>query len=320
MKRSDIHPSATSVPFTGTYRLTGRVTVFDNAKTPFLKLRLSDCRGDHIALLNLDTTTVPEHIGHLDLVTPVGSIQPYANNTVLLSEFRKATRQEAGDLQALQTMPRVYCPVPQALDQLVATVQALQSPHLQAFLTRTLERPGRIEAFLNAPASARHHHAYAGGLLQHSLAVGKNAVAMLRLNEPSMPRLMQETCFVAGLLHDIGKTYTYDSKGKPNAVWKLCSHDAFTLEACADGLAYLDHHEPEIAMTLRHIWTCASPGARYGHSAAMTLARYVRDADGQSAMADGQRRAFSKGKRWGFSQLGNNMFWQPESLAAPAAP
>ncbi len=67
------------------------------------------------------------------------------------------------------------------------------------------------------------------GLLQHSLEVAKYSVAMLRLNEPTMPRLMQEACFVGGLLHDIGKTYTYDAKSKPNAAWKLCSHDVFTL-------------------------------------------------------------------------------------------
>ncbi|MCH4813724.1 hypothetical protein [Vreelandella neptunia] len=131
-----------------------------------------------------------------------------------------------------------------------------------------------------------------------------------------MPRLMQEACFVGGLLHDIGKTYTYDSKSKPNAAWKLCSHDVFTLEACAYGLTYLDAHEPDIAMTLRHLWTCDSPGARYGQPAAMTLARYIRDRDGQSAMADNHQRAFRRQTSKGFGRLGQNLFWQPQLPAA----
>ncbi|MCO7246601.1 TraI domain-containing protein [Halomonas sp. Mc5H-6] len=310
MKRLDNAPAHLSRTFKGTYRLTGRVVEFDNAKTPFLKLRLSDCMGDHIAMLNLDKTQVPERIGHLDYVTASGV--KCLSNQFVLDGFRKATREEVAALDTLQSLPRVYCPVPEVLDQLVATVQSLQSAHMRKFLMLALERKDRLEAFLNAPASVNYHHAYPGGLLAHSLDVANNAVAMLRLNEPNMPRLMQETCFVAGLLHDIGKTYTYDSKGKPNAAWKLCSHDTFTLEACAYGLAYLDKHEPDIAMTLRHIWTCASPGARYGQPAAMTIARYIRDADGQSAMADNQQRAFRTKSSWGFSRLGQNLFWRPE--------
>lgn len=134
-----------------------------------------------------------------------------------------------------------------------------------------------------------------GGLLQHSLEVANHSVAIHRLNEPTMPRLLQEACFVRGLLHDISNTCTYGSKGKPNPAWKLCSHDVFTLEACAYGLAYLDAHE----MTLRHVWSCASPGACYGQSAEITLARYIRDADGQSVMADKQQRALSTKIHWG---------------------
>jgi 3'-5' exoribonuclease len=66
---------------------------------------------------------------------------------------------------------------------------------------------------------------------------------------------------VAGLLHDIGKTYTNDIKGRPTAAARLYRHDDLALEACAYGLAYLDKVNPDAALTLRHIWTCASPGA-----------------------------------------------------------
>ncbi|WP_417421233.1 TraI domain-containing protein [Halomonas sp.] len=314
MKLSNNNSRQLTRACTGTYRLTGRVVVFDDAKKPFLKLRLSDCEGDHVAMLNLEKTPIPERIGHLEHVTATGV--KCLSGQFLLNGFRKANPEEVDALATLQSLPRVYCPVPEAFDRLVATAQSLTSHHLRTFLTQVLERQDRMEAFLNAPGSRNYHHAYPGGLLQHSLEVANHSVAMLRLNEPTMPRLMQEACFVGGLLHDIGKTYTYDSKGKPNAAWKLCSHDVFTLEACAYGLAYLDAHEPDIAMTLRHVWTCASPGARYGQPAAMTLARYIRDADGQSAMADNQQRAFRRQSSKGFGRLGQNLFWQPQLPAA----
>lgn len=315
MSKHDHLPAHLTRSFSGTYRLTGRMAVFDDANTPFQKVRLSDCQGDHIAWLNLTLTAPPEGITHLDHVTATGVKS--VTGHFMIQEFRAAASDEIQALPPLHSLPRIYCPVPEAFDQLIATTQSLNSVHLKECLKRVLEQQDRLESFLNAPASLNNHHAYAGGLLQHSLEVANNTVAMLRLNDPAQPRILQETCFVAGLLHDIGKTFTYDSKGKPNAAWKLCHHDDLTLEACAEGFAYLDKQARELSLTLRHMLTAASPGARYGKPAAMALARYLRDADGQSAMADNERRVFKQGTGWGFRRSRHQAFWRPDLNVLP---
>jgi len=43
----------------------------------------------------------------------------------------------------------------------------------------------------------------------------------------------------------------------------------------------------------------------------MTLSSYVRDADGQSAMADNQCQAFKRREPKGLGQLGRNAYWLP---------
>ena len=230
---------------------------------------------------------------------------------ILLTDIRRPLQADVAGLPALQTLPRTFCPKPEALDQLVAAVRSLRSAPLQMFIKRVLERRDRLEVFLKAPASRNYHHSEPGGLLAHSLEVAKNVLVMTEANEPEMPWELQELGFVAGLLHDIGKTYTYDTWGKPTATARLCDHADLTLEACAYGLAYLDRVDPDAALALRHIWTCASPGARYGATPAMTLARYVRDADAQSAMADNQRKAYRKRQPIGFGRLGSNVYWRP---------
>tara|TARA_R110000851_G_scaffold272776_1_gene425524 strand:+ start:338 stop:502 length:165 start_codon:yes stop_codon:yes gene_type:complete len=48
------------------------VVVFEVSKTPHLKLRLSDCEGDHVAMLNLEKTPVPERIRHLGHASATG--------------------------------------------------------------------------------------------------------------------------------------------------------------------------------------------------------------------------------------------------------
>lgn len=286
MKLNDLRPLMEET-FNGTYRLTGRVACFDDEGIPYLKLRLSSCASDIVVLAVMGTIVIPEHLGHMDLVVVKGQVCVGSEESeILLTDIRRPLQADVASLPALQTLPRTSCPKPEALDQLIAAVRSLESVPMQVFIKRVLERRDRLEVFLKAPASKNYHHNEPGGLLSHSLDVAQNVLRMTKINEPEMPRSLQEVGFVAGLLHDIGKTYTYDVRGKPTAAARLCDHADLTLEACAFGLAYLDRVDPDAALTLRHIWTCASPGARYGIPAAMTLARYVRDADAQSAMAD----------------------------------
>lgn len=298
--------------FSAVYRLTGRIVEFDQHDLPYIKLRLSNCNTDYIAGMDADNTTIPEAIGYLDQVTVFGA-KCESNSLgldVKLYEIHLESRDEVNMQPFLNSMPRTCCPFPESLDKLVGFVRSLKSVHLKNFIRRVIERRNRLEAFLNAPASRSQHHAYRGGLLEHSLEVAQNVVTMIKLNEPDMPRTLLELGFVAGLLHDIGKTFTYDSKGKPTSAWSLCEHDALTLEACAIALAYLDRHEPELAITLRHIWTCASPGARYGVRPATTLARYVRDADAQSAASNKFSQVFQKSKS-GLVRKGSEVLWVP---------
>jgi 3'-5' exoribonuclease len=311
MKLNDLRPLAQET-FKGTYRLTGRIACFDDEGIPYLKLRLSSCASDMVVLAVIGSIVIPDHLGHMDLVVVKGQVCVGPEDSeVLLTEIRRPLQTDVARLPALQTLPRTFCPKPEALDQLIAAVRSLECGYLQLFIKRVLERRDRLEVFLKAPASKNYHHNEPGGLLAHSLEVAQNVLRMAQINEPEMPRSLQELGFVAGLLHDIGKTYTYDMYGKSTAAARLCDHADLTLEACAFGLAYLDKVDSGAALALRHIWTCASPGARYGNTPAMTLARYVRDADAQSAMADNQRKAYRKRQPFGFGRLGSNVYWRP---------
>lgn len=59
------------------------------------------------------------------------------------------------------------------------------------------------------PGARGVHHAFVGGTLVHSLSVAKIACAISK----QIPESNDDLCFVGGLLHDIGKLYTYKLDG-----------------------------------------------------------------------------------------------------------
>jgi 3'-5' exoribonuclease len=60
-----------------------------------------------------------------------------------------------------------------------------------------------------APCTANGHHAYLGGLLEHSVAVGVLAVETCTLH----PALDDDLLVTAALVHDIGKTRAFSYEG-----------------------------------------------------------------------------------------------------------
>lgn len=63
--------------------------------------------------------------------------------------------------------------------------------------------------WLTAPGAMGVHHAYAGGTLVHSLSVAKIAKTLAE----EIPEASVDLCVCGGLLHDIGKLYTYKLNG-----------------------------------------------------------------------------------------------------------
>jgi 3'-5' exoribonuclease len=80
----------------------------------------------------------------------------------------------------------------------------IHDPGLSALVARFLEN-GRFRGrFRTAPASEQHH-SYAGGLLEHTVAVA----ALCREAGQMHPRLNGDLLLAAALLHDVGRTETF---------------------------------------------------------------------------------------------------------------
>ncbi len=97
------------------------------------------------------------------------------------------------------------------IDRLLAELRGLLTglrPPLDRLVAEILDDPLLIERVVRTPAGVKHHHAYAGGLLDH-------VVQLLRLADavaPLYPELDRDLLLVGVLVHDIGKVEELESR------------------------------------------------------------------------------------------------------------
>ena len=77
---------------------------------------------------------------------------------------------------------------------------------LHRLLTDILLEPAFLRRFAEAPAATMMHHAYAGGLLEHTLAM----IPFCRLAAEQYPAVERDLLIAGALLHDVGKVLGYE--------------------------------------------------------------------------------------------------------------
>jgi len=265
--------------FAGRYFLTSVVCRVDSNGKPCKVLTIADastemkvfCSNEELMQIELR----PNSLIHIEaaLKQNLGSAYYLCKSLQLLSN----NQTQGLDLASL---PREKCPKPAVFDAFLVFVGRIQNPLLKRFLTNVLLQEDVGIRYLQCPASVRHHHAYPGGLIEHSVEMVWDISGVQELSP-----LEKDIAVVSSLLHDIGKTQTYTPDGTLTAIGRLVDHQQLTLEICGSALKELELSSPHISNMLRHAWTCYSPKARFGFRPKTRVARHLQKVDNYSARA-----------------------------------
>ncbi len=115
----------------------------------------------------------------------VQALRPFPSDKVDLSDFTAVSEL---DIEAMWA-------------ELLEILRAVQNPHLRGLLKKFMEDRALVTAFKQAPAAMEMHHAFVGGLLEHTLNIARAAQALL----PLYPRVNADLVLTAAFLHDVGK-------------------------------------------------------------------------------------------------------------------
>ncbi|MCA9300600.1 MAG: HD domain-containing protein [Phycisphaerales bacterium] len=129
-----------------------------------------------------------------------GETQPYQGQMQLI--IHKIEPIEPTDEQMRDLLPSSKRDPEEMFKEVVALLDTLEHPAMKALATVYLEDEFLMDQFRRAPAAKAMHHAFLGGLLEHTLQLMNLASAVCAF----YPKINRDLVLMGLFLHDLGKT------------------------------------------------------------------------------------------------------------------
>lgn len=139
-----------------------------------------------------------------------GKVESYQDNLQFIID-RFWIADEPGEIVLEDLLPCTKRDVKQMFDELVALVMSVKNRHLKALLNEYLHDEELMDQLRRSPAAMTFHHAFIGGLLEHTLNMLKVGDVLC----PLYPGISRDLVIAGIFLHDIAKT------------WELTYHAGF---------------------------------------------------------------------------------------------
>lgn len=220
------------------------------AGKPYLVLTVQDRSGEISGPIWDRVESIKPFCSQGAVVRLLATVQSYRNNLQLRIENIQPV--DPGQVDPA----RFLAETPRDRDQLLAELQELlrsvKNPYLRKLLHHFFGSESWLARFGQAPAAKGVHHAYVGGLLEHSVSVGRLA-GMMAGHYQGVDRCL---LLSGALLHDIGKmeelqvcngVIDYTVRGR------LVGHLVIGSEMVAVAAATIDGFPPVLLEQLQHL-------------------------------------------------------------------
>jgi 3'-5' exoribonuclease len=259
----------------GVFACTRKDRMTTRTGSPYLALELRDRTGAIPARAFRDADALAGMFERGELVRVAGKVERFRDELVL--EVDTVSRVDPGSDAAApdRFLPAAY----RDLDELDGFLEHLAGEvydrRFRALLNGLLAENSLRAAWRRAPCTRAGHHAYLGGLLEHTVAVATLAQDLCQLH----PKLNADLLMSAAIVHDIGLTrvFTYGAEFGLSDEGRLLGHVLIGERMLSERASRLDVGEERL-LALLHCVLChhgsdAAPGRRFGSAEALALYR-----------------------------------------------
>jgi 3'-5' exoribonuclease len=262
----------------GVFACSRKDRLFTRSGSPYLVLELRDRSGTISARAFQDADALAGRFDRGDLVRVSGRVERFRDEPVLEVSAIARVSTEAGGSGSEDADPTEFLPVAyRDLDELDGFLEHLAGEVFDRGYRSLLEqllRDGELRAaWRRAPCTRAGHHAYLGGLLEHTVAVATLALEVCQLHT----RLNQDLLLTAAIVHDLGHTreFTYGAEIGLSGEGRLLGHLVLGEQIVSARAGNLDD-ERRLGLlhcVLSHHGPAGAPGGRFGSVEALTLYR-----------------------------------------------
>ena len=240
--------------------------------SPYLALELRDRTGAIPARVFRDADLMAGRFDRGDLVRVSGRVERFRDELQL--EVSAIARAQDADPAAF--LPVAYRDLDELDGFLEHLAREVYDGDYRGLLDAFLGADGFRAELRRAPCTRAGHHAYLGGLLEHTVAVTLLAQEACGLH----PRLDSDLLLTAAILHDVGKTREFQLGAdiELSEAGAMLGHLALGQQLVAARAARLDSFPPAKLLALSHCilghhGPDGLPGRRFRSAEALALYR-----------------------------------------------
>ena len=224
----------------------------------YLSVELRDPTGTLPARVFREADRIGLRFESGDAVRVRGRVERFRGEMV--AELDDVERLEPGSFDPAEFLPAAYRSVEELEGFLEHLAREIYDPALRRPVERLLLGGPVAADFRRAPCTRGGHHAYLGGLLEHTVSVGTLVTDLCQLH----PRLDSDLLMAAALLHDVGKAreFTYGARFELSDEGRMLGHLAIGAQLIAGAAEDVpaERRLPLLNCVLSHHGPDAGPG------------------------------------------------------------
>ncbi|MDR0272453.1 MAG: HD domain-containing protein [Clostridiales bacterium] len=214
----------------------------------FLSLKLQDKTGTVDAKI-WEMTSDIAHFEEGDIVKIDGTVGSFQNE--LQIKVLKIRKSRDGEYVATEFIPSTQKDINEMFEKIKILIASVNNSHIKKLLENIfINDDERLKIFKNHSAAMHMHHAYMGGLLEHTLSVAETCVFLgVRYKHVDTDILL-----AGALLHDIGKIYELSPlpQNEYTDDGQMLGHIILGLELIMTEIAKTEDFPHELASLIKH--------------------------------------------------------------------